>query len=153
MKLGSGVAPVVAARKAGVVVGLGTDGVAGSNNDLDMLDAMDFAGKLAKVSALDPTPLAAPDLLRMATIDGAKALGLDRLVGSLEPGKRADLIVVELANAHAQPVFDLPSTVVYASKAGDVSLTVVDGKVLWDGRARHGRSTRRRSSPWRRSGG
>jgi hypothetical protein len=87
MKLGSGMAPVVAAREAGIVVGLGTDGAAGSNNDLDMLDAMDFAGKLAKVSALDPTPLTAPELLRMATIDGARALGLDRLVGSLEPGK------------------------------------------------------------------
>lgn len=134
MKLGSGVAPVAAARKAGVVVGLGTDGSAGSNNDLDMLDAMDFAGKLAKVTALDPTPLAAPELLRMATIDGAKALGLDRLVGSIEPGKRADLIVLELQNTHVQPVFDLPSTVVYASRAADVSLTVVDGKVLFDGR-------------------
>ena len=133
MKLGSGIAPVAAARKAGVVVGLGTDGSAGSNNDLDMLDAMDFAGKLAKVAALDPTPLTAPELLRMATIDGAKALGLDRLVGSLEPGKRADVIVVDLENAHTQPVFDLPSTVVYASRAGDVSLTVVDGRVLWDG--------------------
>ena len=134
MKLGSGIAPVAAARKAGVVVGLGTDGVAGSNNDLDMLDAMDFAGKLAKVAALDPTPLAAPDLLRMATIDGAKALGLDRLVGSLEAGKRADLIVVDLGNAHVEPVYDLPSTVIYASRAADVSLTVVDGKVLWDGK-------------------
>jgi 5-methylthioadenosine/S-adenosylhomocysteine deaminase len=134
MKLGSGIAPVAAARKAGVVVGLGTDGAAGSNNDLDMLDAMDFAGKLAKVAALDPTPLTAPELLRMATIDGAKALGLDHLVGSLEPGKRADLIVLELENVHVQPVFDLPSTVVYASRAADVSLTVVDGKVLWDGK-------------------
>jgi 5-methylthioadenosine/S-adenosylhomocysteine deaminase len=134
MKLGSGIAPVAAARKAGVVVGLGTDGSAGSNNDLDMFDAMDFAGKLAKVAALDPTPLAAPELLRMATIDGAKALGLDRVVGSLEAGKRADLIVVDLGKAHVQPVFDLPSTVVYASRAGDVSLTVVDGKVLWDGK-------------------
>jgi len=133
MKLGSGIAPVAAARKAGVVVGLGTDGSAGSNNDLDMLDAMDFAGKLAKVAALDPTPLTAAELLRMATIDGAKALGLDRLVGSLEPGKRADLIVIDLDKAHTQPVFDLPSTVVYASRAGDVSLTAVDGKVLWDG--------------------
>ena len=134
MKLGSGIAPIAAARKAGVVVGLGTDGAAGSNNDLDMLDAMDFAGKLAKVAALDPTPLTAPELLRMATIDGAKALGLDRLVGSLEPGKRADLIVLDLENVHVQPVFDLPSTVVYASRAADVSLTVVDGKVLWDGK-------------------
>ncbi len=134
MKLGSGIAPIAAARKAGVVVGLGTDGAAGSNNDLDMLDAMDFAGKLAKVSALDPTSLTAPELLRMATIDGAKALGLDRLVGSLEAGKRADLIVLDLENVHVQPVFDLPSTVVYASRAADVSLTVVDGKILWDGK-------------------
>jgi 5-methylthioadenosine/S-adenosylhomocysteine deaminase len=134
MKLGSGIAPVAAARKAGVVVGLGTDGAAGSNNDLDMLDAMDFAGKLAKVAALDPTSLTAPELLRMATIDGARALGLDGLVGSLEPGKRADFIVVDLENSHTQPVFDLPSTVVYASRAGDVSLTVVDGKILWDGK-------------------
>lgn len=134
MKLGSGIAPVAAARKAGVVVGLGTDGVAGSNNDLDMLDAMDFAGKLAKVAALDPTPLAAPDLLRMATIDGARALGLDRAIGSIEAGKRADLIVIDLGNAHVEPVYDLPSTVVYASRAADVSLTVVDGKVLWDGK-------------------
>lgn len=133
MKLGSGIAPIAAARRAGVVVGLGTDGAAGSNNDLDMLDAMDFAGKLAKVSALDPTPLTAPELLRMATIDGAKALGLEHLVGSIEPGKRADLIVVDLDNSHSQPVFDLASTVVYASRAGDVSLTVVDGKILWDG--------------------
>jgi 5-methylthioadenosine/S-adenosylhomocysteine deaminase len=133
MKLGSGVAPVDAARKSGVAVGLGTDGVAGSNNDLDMFDAMDFAGKLAKVSALDPTALEAPELLRMATRYGARALGLDRLVGSIEPGKRADLIVVDLENTHAQPVFDLPSTVVYASRAADVSLTVVDGKILWDG--------------------
>lgn len=134
MKLGSGIAPVAAARKAGVVVGLGTDGVAGSNNDLDMFDAMDFAGKLAKVAALDPTSLAAPELLRMATIDGARALGLDQLVGSIETGKRADLIVVDLGNAHVEPVYDLPSTVVYASRAADVSLTVVDGKVLWDGK-------------------
>ncbi|MHB8797658.1 MAG: amidohydrolase family protein [Thermoanaerobaculia bacterium] len=134
MKLGSGIAPVAAARKAGVVVGLGTDGSAGSNNDLDMFDAMDFAGKLAKVAALDPTPLTAPELLRMATIDGAKVLGLERLVGSLEPGKRADLIAIDLGKAHVEPVFDLPSTVVYASRAGDVSLTVVDGKILWDGR-------------------
>jgi len=134
MKLGSGIAPVALARKAGIVVGLGTDGVAGSNNDLDMLEAMDFAGKLAKVAALDPTALPAADLLRMATIDGARVLGLDRLVGSIEPGKRADLIVIGLGNAHAQPVYDLPSTVVYSSKVDDVSLTVVDGRVLWDGR-------------------
>lgn len=134
MKLGSGAAPVAAARKAGVVVGLGTDGVAGSNNDLDMMEAMDFAGKLAKVTALDPTALPARDLLRMATSEGAKALGLGDVTGSLEPGKAADLIAVDLDDPRTWPVYDVASTVVYAAKAGDVSLTVVDGRVLWDGR-------------------
>ncbi len=134
MKLGSGVAPVVAARKAGVVTGLGTDGVAGSNNDLDMFEAMDFAGKLAKVTALDPTVLPDRDLLRMATIEGARVLGLDKVTGSLELGKTADLIAVDLAEPRVRPVYDIVSTLVYASKESDVSLTVVDGKVLWDGR-------------------
>ena len=134
MKLGSGIAPVAAARKAGVVVGLGTDGSAGSNNDLDMFDVMDFAGKLAKVAALDPTPLAAPELLRMATIDGAKALGLDRLVGSLEPGKRADLIVVDLQKPHLQPVHDLVSNIVYCGKASDVDTVMVDGRIVVENR-------------------
>ncbi|HSB37066.1 MAG TPA: amidohydrolase [Thermoanaerobaculia bacterium] len=134
MKLGSGVAPVMAARKAGVVTALGTDGPAGSNNDLDMWEAMDFAGKLAKVTALDPTVLPARDLLRMATIEGAKALGLDRVTGSIEPGKAADLIAVDLAEPRLRPVYDIVGTLVYAAKESDVSLTVVDGKVLWDGR-------------------
>jgi 5-methylthioadenosine/S-adenosylhomocysteine deaminase len=135
MKLGSGVAPVALARKAGVVVGLGTDGVAGSNNDLDMWEAMDFAGKLAKVTALDPTVLPARDLLRMATIEGARALGLEKKIGSLEPGKAADLIAVDLNAPRTRPIYDVASALVYSVKEGDVSLTVVDGKVLWDGRA------------------
>ena len=134
MKLGSGTAPVVAARKAGVTVGLGTDGVAGSNNDLDMWEAMDFAGKLAKVTALDPTVLPARDLLRMATIEGARALGLEKLTGSLETGKAADLIAVDLNAPRTRPIYDVASALVYSVKEGDVSLTVVDGKVLWDGR-------------------
>ena len=134
MKLGSGVAPVVAARKAGVTVGLGTDGVAGSNNDLDMWEAMDFAGKLAKVTALDPTVLPARDLLRMATIEGARALGLEKKIGSLEAGKAADLIAVDLNAPRSRPIYDVASALVYSVKEGDVSLTVVDGKVLWDGR-------------------
>ncbi len=134
MKLASGVAPVVAARKAGVTVGLGTDGVAGSNNDLDMWEAMDFAGKLAKVTALDPTVLPARDLLRMATIEGARALGLEKRIGSLEEGKSADLIAVDLNAPRSRPIYDVASALVYSVKEGDVSLTVVDGKVLWDGR-------------------
>ncbi len=133
MKLGSGVAPIVAARKAGVTVALGTDGVAGSNNDLDMWEAMDFAGKLAKVAALDPTVLPARDLLRMATIDGARALGLEKVTGSLEAGKAADLIAVDLSVPRTHPVYDLASALVYSVKESDVSLTVVGGKILWDG--------------------
>jgi len=134
MKLASGVAPVAAARKAGVTVGLGTDGVAGSNNDLDMWEAMDFAGKLAKVTALDPTVLPARDLLRMATIEGARALGLEKKIGSLEAGKAADLIAIDLNAPRSRPIYDVASALVYSVKEGDVSLTVVDGKVLWDGR-------------------
>ncbi len=135
MKLASGIAPVVAARKAGVVVGLGTDGVAGSNNDHDMWEAMDFAGKLAKVSTMDPTVLPAKDLLRMATIDGARALNLDKKIGSLEAGKRADLVAVDLGGARTRPLWDLFSTLVYAVKESDVTLTMVEGRVLWDGKA------------------
>ncbi len=135
MKLGSGVAPIVAARKAGVTVALGTDGVAGSNDDLDMWESMDYAGKLAKVTALDPTALPARVLLRMATIEGAKALGLGAVTGSLEPGKAADLIAVDLNAPRTTPVYDLVSTLVYAAKESDVSLTIVDGRVLWDGRS------------------
>jgi 5-methylthioadenosine/S-adenosylhomocysteine deaminase len=134
MKLASGIAPVVAERKAGISVGLGTDGVAGSNNDLDMWEAMDFAGKLAKVSTMDPTALPAKDLLRMATIEGARAMKLDGRIGSLEAGKRADLVAVDLGKARTRPVWDLYSTLVYAVKESDVSLTMVEGRVLWDGR-------------------
>jgi 5-methylthioadenosine/S-adenosylhomocysteine deaminase len=134
MKLGSGVAPVVAARKAGIAVGLGTDGVAGSNNDLDMFDAMDFAGKLAKVHSLDPTVLPAQDLIRMATVEGARALGLGAKVGSLEVGKRADLVAVDLRTSRSVPWYDVSSALVYSVKASAVSLTMVDGKVLWDGK-------------------
>ena len=152
MKLGSGVAPVVAARKAGVTVGLGTDGVAGSNNDLDMWEAMDFAGKLAKVTALDPTVLPARDLLRMATVDGAKALGLEDVTGTLEPGKAADLIAVDLAAPRTLPVYDVASALVYSAKESDVSLTLVGGNVLWDGRTwRTGnvRATLAAAAEWR----
>jgi 5-methylthioadenosine/S-adenosylhomocysteine deaminase len=134
MKLASGILNVVAARKAGIDVGLGTDGVAGSNNDHDMWEAMDFAGKLAKVSTMDPTALPARDLLRMATLEGARAMKLDKRIGSLEAGKRADLVAVDLSGARTQPLWDVFSTLVYAVKEGDVSLTMVEGRVLWDGR-------------------
>ncbi len=135
MKLGSGIAPIAKALKAGVVVGLGTDGPAGSNNDFDMLESMDFAGKLAKVAQLDPTALPARDLIRMATLEGARALGLGDRIGSIEVGKEADLIAIDLTGERVRPVYDLTSTVVYAAKASDVSLTMVAGRVLFDGRS------------------
>jgi 5-methylthioadenosine/S-adenosylhomocysteine deaminase len=134
MKLASGIAPVVAARAAGLAVGLGTDGVAGSNNDLDMMESMDFAGKLAKVSTMDPTALPARELLKMATIEGARALKMDDRIGSIEVGKHADLIAIEIDEPHTRPVYDIASALVNSSKSSDVSLTVVEGKVHWDGR-------------------
>jgi 5-methylthioadenosine/S-adenosylhomocysteine deaminase len=99
-----------------------------------MWEAMDFAGKLAKVSTMDPTALPAKELLRMATIEGARAMKLDDRIGSLEAGKRADLIAVDLSGPRTRPLWDLFSTLVYAVKEGDVVLTMVEGRVLWDGR-------------------
>lgn len=139
MKLASGIAPVVAERAAGITVGLGTDGVAGSNNDLDMMEAMDFAGKLAKVATMDPTALPAKELLRMATIEGAKALHMGDRVGSLEVGKVADLIAIEMEEPRTRPIYDISSAIVYSAKGNDVTLTVVDGKVLFDRFAKDGR--------------
>ncbi len=130
MKLGSGVADVTAWQREGLVWGLGTDGPAGSNNDLNMFEAMDFAGKLAKVSREDPTVLPARVLLAAATRGGAQALGLADRIGSLEPGKRADFIAVDVHNAHVEPFEDPYSALVYSAKACDVTDVWVDGKRL-----------------------
>jgi len=140
MKLGSGIADVTAWQKEGLTWGLGTDGPAGSNNDLNMFEAMDFAGKLAKVSREDPTVLPAPALVSAATLGGAKALGLSAKIGSLEPGKQADFIAIDVANAHVQPFEDaggsgvspdrIYSTIVYSAKSSDVTDVWVDGKRL-----------------------
>ncbi len=130
MKLASGIADVAAWQKDGIAWGLGTDGVAGSNNDLSMFEAMDFAGKLAKVSRDDPTVLPARDLVAAATRGGARALGLADRIGALEPGKRADLIAVDAANAHVLPFSDVYSAIAYSVKASDVTDVWVDGKRL-----------------------
>jgi 5-methylthioadenosine/S-adenosylhomocysteine deaminase len=130
MKLASGIADAAAWQREGIVWGLGTDGVAGSNNDLSMFEAMDFAGKLAKVSREDPTVLPAPQLVAAATRGGAAALGLADRIGSLEPGKRADMIVVSVASAHIQPFEDVYSALVYSVKASDVTDVWVDGRRL-----------------------
>ncbi len=133
MKLASGVAPVPKYLAAGVTVGLGTDGAA-SNNDLDMFEAMRQAAYLHKLASRNPQAVPATTALEMATIGGARALGLDGLIGSLEPGKRADLIVVAMNGARQTPLYNPVSHLVYVSHGDDVRATIVNGKVLMRGR-------------------
>jgi len=135
MKLGSGVAPVARMLEMGVTVGLGPDGPAGSNNDFNMFEEMDMAAKLQKVMTLDPEVLPASTALDMATIQGARVLGMEKEIGSLEAGKRADMIVVRLDRPNAVPMYDAVSQMVYALKADDVRDVMVNGKpVVSDGR-------------------
>jgi 5-methylthioadenosine/S-adenosylhomocysteine deaminase len=129
MKLASGTAPVLSLRAAQVPVGLGTDGAA-SNNDLDMFDAMRQAALLHKLQSNDPRALPAPEVLAMATREGARALGMDREIGSLEPGKRADAIVVEMESPRQTPMYDPLSHLVYATRGDDVRTVIVNGRVL-----------------------
>ncbi len=129
MKIASGIAPVAAMLQAGVRVGLGTDGAA-SNNDLDMWEEMRLASFLQKVDRMDPTVLSAPTVLNMATHGGAVAIGLGDTIGSLEVGKRADIIQVAFDDVHHVPTYDVVSHLVYVTDEQDVSTVVVDGKVL-----------------------
>lgn len=130
MKLASGVAPVVSMLKLGIPVGLGTDGPAGSNNDFDMMEEMNLAADLQKVSTGDPTVLPAEQAIAMATILGARAAGLDKQIGSLETGKDADFITLRLDRPHAVPMYNVYSQIVYALKGSDVDDTVVAGKPI-----------------------
>ena len=129
MKLASGTAPVPAMLKAGLRLGLGTDGAA-SNHDLSLWEEMDSAAKLHKLISGDPTAVPAQDVLAMATIGGARALHLEQEIGSLETGKRADVILVDLNALHLTPIYNPLSHLVYATKASDVSDTIVNGRVL-----------------------
>ena len=129
MKLASGVAPVPQMLRAGVLLGLGTDGAA-SNNDLDMWEEIDTAAKLHKLSSNDPKVVTAEEAFAMATINGARALHLDADIGSLEEGKRADLVVVDLDSLHQTPRYSVYSHLVYATKAGDVRTVVIEGRVI-----------------------
>ena len=128
MKLASGVAPVTQMLAQGIAVGLGPDGPAGSNNDFNMFEEMDLAAKLAKVTTLDPQALPASAALEMATIRGAKALGLENQIGSLETGKRADMMMVRIDRPNALPLYDPISQMVYALKADDVRDVMVNGR-------------------------
>ncbi len=129
MKIAAGIAPVPALLAAGVAVGLGTDGSA-SNNDLSLWEEIDTAAKLHKVASGDPTVLPARTALAMATRLGAEAVGLGREVGSLEPGKRADLILVRSDGLHQIPSYDPYSLLVYATKASDVDTVIIEGEVV-----------------------
>ena len=129
MKTASGVAPIPKYLRAGVSIGLGTDGAA-SNNDLDMFEAMRVAALLAKLESADPSTLSARTVLEMATIRGARALGMEGRIGSLEPRKRADLITVSVSGARQTPMYDPISHLVYVIHGDDVRNTVVNGKVL-----------------------
>ena len=129
MKLASGIAPVVDLLARGVPVGLGTDGCA-SNNNLDLLQEMDTATKLQKVQRLDPTALPASQTLDLVTINGARALGLEREVGALAPGMKADLVVIDLDQPHLTPIYDPYSHLVYAAGAADVQTVLVHGQVV-----------------------
>jgi 5-methylthioadenosine/S-adenosylhomocysteine deaminase len=130
MMLASGVAPVVEERAAGIAVGLGTDGPAGSNNDLDLMEEMDLAAKLQKITKMDPRALGAKSVVEMATIEGAKALHMEKEIGSLEVGKKADIILISLDEPNAVPVYDIYAQLAYALKASDVETVVIGGRVV-----------------------
>jgi 5-methylthioadenosine/S-adenosylhomocysteine deaminase len=129
MKLASGSAPITKYLTSGVALGLGTDGAA-SNNDLDMFEAMRQAGFLAKLTTRDPTAVPARAALDMATIGGARALGLEAAIGSLEAGKRADVIMVSMNAPRQTPMYDPISHVVYVTRGDDVRTTIVHGRIL-----------------------
>jgi 5-methylthioadenosine/S-adenosylhomocysteine deaminase len=130
MMLASGVAPVIEERAAGIAVGLGTDGPAGSNNDLDLMEEMDLAAKLQKITKMDPRALGAKAVVEMATIEGAKAVHLEKEIGSLEPGKKADILLIGLDTPNAVPMYDVYSQLAYALKASEVETVIIGGRVL-----------------------
>jgi 5-methylthioadenosine/S-adenosylhomocysteine deaminase len=134
MMLASGVAPVGEMLAARLAVGLGTDGPAGSNNDLDLMEELDLAAKLQKISRKDPQALGAMQALEMATSLGARAIHMEKEIGSLEAGKKADLIILDLDAPHAVPLYNLYSQIVYALKASDVRTVVIAGRTVMENR-------------------
>src|ERR1700686_3779464 len=134
MMIASGVAPVPEMRAAGIAVGLGTDGPAGSNNDLDLMEEIDLAAKLAKITKMSPLALNAQAVVEMATIDGARALHMEKEIGSLEQGKKADLILISLDAPNAVPMYDICAQIAYSLKASDVETVMIGGRVVMNDR-------------------
>lgn len=133
MKLASGVAPVTEMLQAGIAVGLGTDGAA-SNNNLSIFKEMNLAALLQKVSRLEPIALSAAEVVKAATIGGAKVLGLEKRIGSLEKGKRADLILIDLNRPHLVPFYNVYSELVYATNGADVETVIIEGRIVMQNR-------------------
>jgi len=133
MKLASGVAPVPKMMEQGVLLGLGTDGAA-SNNDLNMWEEMDTVAKLHKVFSGDPKVISAQQAFELATIRGAQALHLEKEIGSLEVGKRADLLLIERDSLNQIPLYNIYSDLVYATKASDVEGVIINGRVVMQNR-------------------
>ena len=133
MKLASGIAPIPDMLAENMIVGLGTDGCA-SNNNLDLFAEMDMAAKLHKVNSMDTTVMDALTVLRMATIEGARALGISEITGSLEKGKKADVIIVDTKKPHLTPMYNPYSHLVYAVGGNDVSHSIINGRLLMEDR-------------------
>jgi len=133
MKLGSGIAPIPQMIDRGISVGIGTDGSA-SNNNMDLFTEMDMTAKLHKVQTMDPTVMDALTVLKMATIEGARALGLSHETGSLETGKKADVIVIDTHKPHLTPMYNPFSHLVYAARGQDVSHTIINGRLVMENR-------------------
>jgi 5-methylthioadenosine/S-adenosylhomocysteine deaminase len=129
MKTAAGVMPVPEMLAAGEPIGLATDGAA-SNNNQDMFEEMDLAAKLQKIARMNPRALPEKQVVEMATINGARALHLEKIIGSLETGKKADLILVDIGAPHATPMYDVYSELVYALKASDVRTVVIAGNIV-----------------------
>ena len=132
-KLSSGICDVVKLRRNGINVGLGTDGI-GSTTTLDMFEEMKTAAYLQKVNTMEPTSIKAYDILKMATIEGARVLGLDDQIGTLEPGKKADMIFIRTDKLHLCPDNDVCTNIVYSANGADVDTVMIDGKVIMQNR-------------------
>jgi 5-methylthioadenosine/S-adenosylhomocysteine deaminase len=133
MKLAAGNAPIPQMLKKGITVGLGTDGCA-SNNDLDMFLEMDTTAKIHKVVEMDPTVMDAETVMRMATIEGAKTLGMEASIGSIEEGKAADIIIIDTKKPHLTPLYNHYSQLVYSATGADVSTSIINGRIVMENR-------------------
>ncbi len=132
-KLASGIAPIRVLLNKGVTVGIGTDGVA-SNNNLNLFEEMKFASLIQKANEMDATVLPAKKIIEMVTIDGAKCLNLEKEIGSIEKGKKADMIILDSDNPHMFPEYDVYSNLVYSANGSEVESVIVDGRIVVEGK-------------------